>query len=193
MRIFLTIAVLIACGCTQRRQSITDEFHEVHVTALRFMLGRSASRSARSEYSAFVVPKEFARYFSEIRPPVVRDDEKRYLTDTGLAMDRITGKPVMLWSVSKATISGEIATCYVTWWIGNLGAGGHTVSLRKVRGTWIAEREEMIWVAQRPNKAPEPTPGSVTPRAMARVIESKGWNADSDEARGAPAPVVAHL
>jgi hypothetical protein len=46
---------------------------------------------------------------------------------------------------------------------------------------------------QLPNKAPEPTPGSVTPRATERVVESKQMSADPDVARGAPAPVVAHL
>ena len=44
-----------------------------------------------------------------------------------------------------------------------------------------------------PNKAPEPTAGSVTPRAFERVIELKPQNASRDTARGAPAPAVAHL
>jgi hypothetical protein len=44
-----------------------------------------------------------------------------------------------------------------------------------------------------PNKAPEPTPGSVTPRATLGIVESKLQNAILDDARGAPAPGVAHL
>jgi hypothetical protein len=44
-----------------------------------------------------------------------------------------------------------------------------------------------------PNKAPEPTPGLVTPRAMESDFEVKRRNWKRDAARGAPSPVVAHL
>jgi hypothetical protein len=44
-----------------------------------------------------------------------------------------------------------------------------------------------------PNKAPEPTPGLVTPRAMECAFEMKRRNEIRDSARGAPSPVVAHL
>jgi hypothetical protein len=44
-----------------------------------------------------------------------------------------------------------------------------------------------------PNKAPEPTPGLVTPRAMECALEMKRRNGKRDAARGAPSPVVAHL
>jgi hypothetical protein len=44
-----------------------------------------------------------------------------------------------------------------------------------------------------PNKAPEPTPGSVTPRAVESKIEMKQPKENRSVARGAPAPVVAHL
>ena len=44
-----------------------------------------------------------------------------------------------------------------------------------------------------PNKAPEPTPGLVTPRAMECASEMKRRNGNRDAARGAPSPVVAHL
>ena len=46
---------------------------------------------------------------------------------------------------------------------------------------------------KRPNKAPEPTPGAVTPRATEGDFEVKNPNPFPIEARGAPAPVVAHL
>jgi hypothetical protein len=46
---------------------------------------------------------------------------------------------------------------------------------------------------KRPNKALEPTPTAVTPRAMDVKIEMKQWICNRDEARGAPAAVVAHL
>jgi len=44
-----------------------------------------------------------------------------------------------------------------------------------------------------PNKAPEPTPTSVMPRAISRVAELKRWNAEPNPARVMPDAVVAHL
>jgi hypothetical protein len=44
-----------------------------------------------------------------------------------------------------------------------------------------------------PNKAPEPTAGSVTLRAFVRVIELKPQNPSRHAARSAPVPAVAHL
>jgi hypothetical protein len=43
------------------------------------------------------------------------------------------------------------------------------------------------------NKAPEPTLGSVTPRAIESVFEVKQKYVAHNVARGAPAPSVAHL
>uniref|UniRef100_UPI0039C9B340 hypothetical protein n=1 Tax=Horticoccus sp. 23ND18S-11 TaxID=3391832 RepID=UPI0039C9B340 len=47
--------------------------------------------------------------------------------------------------------------------------------------------------AIRPNKAPEPTPVAVMPRADSRVIEVKLKSADRNPARVTPATGVAHL
>ena len=44
-----------------------------------------------------------------------------------------------------------------------------------------------------PNKAPEPTPGLVTPRALECDSEMERRNGKREAARGAPSPVVAHL
>ena len=46
---------------------------------------------------------------------------------------------------------------------------------------------------ERPNKAPEPTPTSVTPRALSGVSTMKQQNEARLAARVAPAVVVAHL
>jgi len=51
----------------------------------------------------------------------------------------------------------------------------------------------LLCSSNRPNKAPEPTSGSVTPRATSRVIESEQMNVSRRAARVAPAPAVAHL
>ena len=47
--------------------------------------------------------------------------------------------------------------------------------------------------SQTPNKAPEPTRGSVTPRAVGVFFRMKTWTENRFTARGAPAPRVAHL
>ena len=52
----------------------------------------------------------------------------------------------------------------------------------------VGHLEEM-----KPNKAPEPTPGLVTPRALESDFEMKRRNGKRDVARGAPSPGVAHL
>ena len=46
---------------------------------------------------------------------------------------------------------------------------------------------------KRPNKSPEPTPRSVTPRANESVSDMKPQNPNRHAARGVPARVVAHL
>jgi hypothetical protein len=45
----------------------------------------------------------------------------------------------------------------------------------------------------RPNQAVQPTPGSVTPRAISCHFEMNPQNSSRHAARGAPAPVVADL
>jgi len=63
----------------------------------------------------------------------------------------------------------------------------------------VISRESALFIScrgspvQSANKAPEPTPGLVTPRAMESAFEMKRRNRDHDVARGAPSPVVAHL
>jgi hypothetical protein len=51
----------------------------------------------------------------------------------------------------------------------------------------------MFHTAPEPNKAPEPTPTSVTPRAISRLIELSRRIAEPNPARGAPDAGVAHL
>jgi hypothetical protein len=67
--------------------------------------------------------------------------------------------------------------------------------LRSVVSERVNRRHSMtsfgraVW----PNKAPEPTPTAVTPRAMEGICEMKKWIASSKEARVVPAAGVAHL
>ena len=61
---------------------------------------------------------------------------------------------------------------------------------KKLPKGWSPQRH---YVGKAPNKAPEPTPGLVTPRAMECDSDMKRRNGNRDAARGAPSPVVAHL
>jgi hypothetical protein len=66
-------------------------------------------------------------------------------------------------------------------------------------GLRVIGRKDALFISEiasrvhSPNKAPEPTPGLVTPRAMECAFEMKRQNEKRDAARGAPSPVVAHL
>jgi len=66
----------------------------------------------------------------------------------------------------------------------------------ELRVFWQKDSPFISEIASRvrsPNKAPEPTPGLVTLRAMECAFEMKRRNDNRDAARGAPSPVVAHL
>ena len=74
------------------------------------------------------------------------------------------------------------------WFFGTVEAVGDLVVAEVVR--WLTLLLRMF---DPPNKAPEPTPTSVTPRAIEGVVELKQMNLSRFEAHGAPAAVVAHL
>jgi hypothetical protein len=53
--------------------------------------------------------------------------------------------------------------------------------------------ERSMGFAPQPNKAPEPTAGSLTPRATLLFSELNQWTVIPKPARVVPAPAVAHL
>jgi len=57
----------------------------------------------------------------------------------------------------------------------------------------VLDLVDELFARVRANKAPEPTPTSVMPRATSRVTETKPRNAEPNPARVMPAVVVAHL
>ena len=44
-------------------------------------------------------------------------------------------------------IHGDHAIAYVSWYSGNLAAGGHTIHLRRKDGNWIVESEKLDWIS----------------------------------------------
>jgi hypothetical protein len=72
--------------------------------------------------------------------------------------------------------------------------GSHSIAWERLARTLFFEVIfDCSSFPQTPNKAPEPTPTAVTPRAVEVNFEMKTRNFNRDEARGAPAAVVAHL
>ncbi len=70
---------------------------------------------------------------------------------------------------------------------------GRIVSSRETNSLAGGEKRDIFRMKNRPNKAPEPTPVAVMPRATSRVTEMKPQNQKRREARVTPATVVAHL
>jgi len=104
----------------------------------------------RSFYSAYVIEggeftAQLIAAFPEYKPSV-RGDIKVSVVDGG-AVDKATGKPVKIWSVSIGKIQGNHATASVSWYSGTMAAGSHTVNLRKEDGRWIVESEQMLFIS----------------------------------------------
>ena len=119
-----------------------------------------------------------------VRPRVTsRECESRHLRDRAMrtsflpASVRLDDSKRSVWSFFAG-----LARCE-PWW-SFVRIGDHKFALANLF---------RMTPGQKPNKAPEPTPGLVTPRAMECASEMKRWNRNRDAARGAPSPVVAHL
>jgi len=94
--------------------------------------------------------------------------------------------------------NGSLVTGVVTFSVwGSKGWGDVLIHYRWDHDSGVHSVTEITVRPRRigkwPNKAPEPTPGLVTPRAMECAFEVKRRNRNLDAARGAPSPVVAHL
>jgi hypothetical protein len=111
---------------------------------------------------------------------------------------RLGGAGLVLWAVFAwdRHPARESATCRVHHLRISDHAGAAAHLLEEGRATTLALGWRLIAMnhrKNRPNKAPEPTPTSVTLRASSRVIELKQMGADRHVARSAPDAVVAHL
>ena len=78
-------------------------------------------------------------------------------------------------------------------WFNGTRKNGDGVRKEYVKPQWEKYLATNFDRLKRANKAPEPTPGLVTPRALECVFKMKRRNEKRDAARGAPSPVVAHL
>lgn len=156
VRIFIVIgmAILALVGCVATPQSpqasASDRCH-IAEAALRHLLDEhSDSGAERDHFSAYVIERgeftaELVAALRGHRPPVVADIEVSI--ESGQAIDKATGKPVKKWSVGIRKLHGDRAIAYVTWYSGNLAAGGHTIHLRRKDGRWIVASEKMEWIS----------------------------------------------
>jgi hypothetical protein len=141
--ILRTLMVSLFILSAARGAAPANEEELVRIAALRFMMKKHAEfGNERQHYSLYVlrVP-EYVKHFEGFQPPVVAFEEGRYPTSSGQAIDAKTGKRVKIWSIGGQKIEGERATVGISWHTGRLGAGLHTISLRKREGIWIVESE----------------------------------------------------
>jgi len=154
MRTLVITLLLTLTGCApaslQHTTSLPDRYY-VAEAALHYMLdSHSKSGSERDFYSAYVLEQgeftaELLKSFPNYHPPVSTSIEVS--TESGGAVDKATGKPVKLWSVKVQEVRGERATAYVSWYSGNLAAGGHTIKLSRKNGKWVVTSEKMNWIS----------------------------------------------
>ncbi len=143
---------IIVGGCHRAAppNSPTERF-QVAECALRYMLQKySAGPGQTNENSAYVLaPGEFAprlvAAFAGFKPMVTTNIQ--ISTDSGLARNKATGALVKIWNVEVREVNWDNAIAYVSWYEGNLAAGGHTVRLHRKDGRWSVISESMDWVS----------------------------------------------
>jgi len=155
---------------------------------------RAPSRTARASHGrgsswTLGVSAPMRQFMSGVIP------RKRQKCEFGVWSRSVKGSlPTAASRCSDARIGVRVRTVWPGaasergWFVGTVEAVGDLVVAEVVR--WLALLLRMF---DPPNKTPEPTPTSVTPRAFESVVELKQMNPDRFEARGAPAAVVAHL
>jgi hypothetical protein len=130
--------------------SLPDRYY-IEEAALRYMLDKhSRSPAERASCSAYVLEQgEFTSQllasFQHYKPIVTTNIQ--FSTDSGMALDKATGKRVKLWSVEIREIDGDVAVAHVTWYSGRRAAGGHTIELRRKQGIWVVQSERKDWVS----------------------------------------------
>ena len=129
-----------------------SERYYVLEAALRYMMNAHSSQGEeRDHYFAYVLPKdgeftpELVAAFAGYKPPVM-PRTKAAAGNRG-AHDEATGKPFKFWSGKVTDIHRDRATAYVSWYVGPLAAGGHTLQLRRKEGKWIVESEKQDWIS----------------------------------------------
>jgi hypothetical protein len=97
-------------------------------------------------------------------------------------------------AVSEVLYVGDL----LPFFIGDMAAWGQRTAalfdyMHRFNRTLFEKLAHEGRIRNRPNKAPEPTTHSVTPRAFLRITEMKLQIPDRRAARVAPERVVAHL
>jgi hypothetical protein len=158
MRIFLTIVliVLAVAGCGRavppQHVALPDRYF-VAEAALHYMCDQhSSSASEQDGHICYVIKKtEYAEQllssFSGYNPNFATTTNIETSADTGLSVDKTTGKAIKFWTVEVNEIHGDNAIAYVSWYSSRQGAGGHTIYLKRNNNKWVVVSEKMDWVS----------------------------------------------
>ncbi len=108
------------------------------------------SQTERDYYSAYIVPKsplgdDIVRALAHHLPPV--SNSVNVDTTSGEARNSATGLRVKCWDEKLTELNGDHAVVTVTWYSGNLGAGGHRIELARRDKKWVVVQEKMLWVS----------------------------------------------
>lgn len=150
----LSLACLVFAGCArmpQPKPSIASDRYQAAEASLRYMMDAHSGKGKECEYySAYAIESgEFTTQllaaFADYKPKVIADDQVS--TNSGAALDKVTGKPVKIWSVEVLDLHDDRATAKVTWYVGNLGAGSDTLHLRRKNDKWIVESRERGFIS----------------------------------------------
>jgi len=158
MRIFLAIVLItlsvIGCGrpVPPQRAALPDRYF-VAEAALHYMFDQhSRYIGERDGRLCYVIKRgEFTEpllaSFAGYTPTVTATTNLQISKDTGLAIDKATGKAVKSWTVEVREIQGDSAIAYVSWYSSGLAAGGHTIYLKRKNNKWVVVSEKMDWVS----------------------------------------------
>lgn len=140
------------CGCARSSSyggaaSRIARDVELKEAALRHMF---AGAGGDSEVAAFVIQDErdgdvLVGKFAGHSPPVSNTVEVD--TESGLALDRATGRRVTLWSAEVEDVKGDGAVVRVSLYSGSLAAAGFTLGLRRGANAWVVVSERMEYVS----------------------------------------------
>jgi len=195
------LVVLLLAGCSHS-PDLSVELDDIREATFRYQFEHAAAVGERRQQVRFlsfgetrknqdIDPSDtFIARFSRDKPRVAKQSQAISSRHEWVT-DLTSGEPgVIFYITSVRKLSSGTAEVTGGYHQDRRSASGNTYRLERRWGKWKVVDDRMDWISlnTKPNKAPEPTPGLVTSRA---VLVSE--MVSSGKARLAPSPVVAHL
>ena len=218
MKATLTLMLITACGCFGSDSRVHAEL--LRSELMRAVVADSEKVEASILYAEFESPRHMRpKAYTESAPAIIKPEHARdvkkillvdesYLWDMGRGCLPVYNARLRFQKKNRSVVADICFFCATVRFSFQEEPESHGLLIRHPvaildiledyfpRDT-VLQKVRSIEQYRRPkkeaNKAPEPTPGSVTLRASSRRMEWKQQNADRRAARSAPAPVVAHL